>query len=232
MRMEIAQPPVYAVIVAGGQGTRMGTAIPKQFLDLNGHSVLFHTIHAFVEAIPDVHIVLVLPSHQLSYAQIVLQSFPNRIDLTLVSGGETRFQSVCNGIRDIPSNAIIMVHDGVRPLVSKALIQRCLQEALIHGSAIPVISVVDSMREIGDQGTSFPINRDRLRIVQTPQTFRASILLSSMQQSYQDSFTDEATVVEAWGEKVHLVEGERNNIKITTPDDLRFAKALLNENEN
>ncbi|MBS1783054.1 MAG: 2-C-methyl-D-erythritol 4-phosphate cytidylyltransferase [Bacteroidetes bacterium] len=229
--MELAQPPIFAVIVAGGQGTRMGTAIPKQFLDLNGHSVLYHTIYAFVEAIPDAHIVLVLPAHQLSYAQIVLQSFPNRIDLTLVSGGETRFQSVCNGIRDIPDHAIILVHDGVRPLISKKLIQRCLLEALIHGSAIPVISVVDSMRELGENNTSFPVNREKLRIVQTPQTFRASILIPSMQQAYQESFTDEATVVEAWGEKIHLVEGERNNIKITTPDDLRFAQALLNEKE-
>ena len=117
MKVEI-ENPVYAVIVAGGQGTRMGTAVPKQFLELDGKPVLYHTINAFVKALAQVRIVLVLPAHQISYAQMVLQSFPERIDLTIVSGGETRFHSVQNGLKDIPEDAVVMVHDGVRPLVS------------------------------------------------------------------------------------------------------------------
>jgi len=217
---------IYAVIVAGGQGTRMGTAVPKQFLELNGKPVLFHTISAFVNAIPDIQIVLVLPPHQISYAQMVLQSFPERIDLTIVGGGETRFHSVQNGLKDIPSDAIVMVHDGVRPLVSAALIGRCCTEAMKSGSAIPVIPLADSIRLVKNDGSE-AADRSQFRIVQTPQTFRASILLPGMQQLYNEQFTDEATVVEAFGEKVTLVEGEKRNIKITTPEDLLVAEALL-----
>lgn len=218
--------PVYAVIVAGGQGTRMGTAIPKQFLELDGKPVLYHTITAFVNALPQVHIVLVLPAHQISYAQMVLQAFSERIDVTIVPGGETRFHSVQNGLQDIPNDAVIMVHDGVRPLVSIELIQRCYQHAAENGSAIPAIAVTDSVRLVSEAGSE-PVDRAQLRIIQTPQTFRASILLPAMQQPHQHSFTDEATVVEAFGETVFLVEGEKRNIKITTPEDLVVAEALM-----
>jgi 2-C-methyl-D-erythritol 4-phosphate cytidylyltransferase len=217
---------VYAVIVAGGQGTRMGTAVPKQFLDLNGKPILHHTIRAFAHAIPGIQIVLVLPSHQISYAQMVLQSFPERIDLTIVPGGETRFHSVKNGLKDIPEDAVVMVHDGVRPLVSAELIQRCYQQALEKGSAIPAIAVTDSMRLVTKEGSE-PVERSQLRIIQTPQTFRASILLSAMQQAYDEGFTDEATVVEAYGKEVFLIEGEKSNIKITTPEDMVVAEALI-----
>lgn len=220
------QHPVFVIIVAGGQGTRMGTAVPKQFLDLNGKPVLYHTINAFVTAFPEAHIVLVLPEQQISYAQMVLQSFPNRIDLTIVSGGKTRFHSVRNGLKDIPEDAIVMIQDGVRPLVSPELIQRCHQQAISTGSAIPAISVADSMRIVKNDASE-PVDRSSLRIIQTPQTFKASILLPAMQQPYSETFTDEATVVEAFGQKVHLVEGERSNIKITTPEDMLIATALL-----
>ncbi|HRO43215.1 MAG TPA: 2-C-methyl-D-erythritol 4-phosphate cytidylyltransferase [Flavipsychrobacter sp.] len=220
------QNSVYAVIVAGGQGTRMGTAIPKQFLELNGKPVLFHTINAFASALPDVQIVLVLPPHQISYAQMVLQSFSERIDLTIVGGGETRYQSVQNGLKEIPEDAIVFVHDGVRPLVSAALINRCYQQALEKGSAIPAIAVADSMRIVKNETTE-PLDRSKLRIIQTPQTFRASILLPAMRQHFSDAFTDEATVVEAFGEQVYLIAGERSNIKITTPEDMLIAEALL-----
>jgi len=216
----------YAVIVAGGQGTRMGTAVPKQFLDLEGRPVLFHTISAFREAIPDIRIVLVLPAHQISYAQMVLQAFPERIDLDIVAGGETRFHSVRNGLSGIPDDAIVMVHDGVRPLVSPALIRRCREQALEKGSAIPAVAVADSMRLVKNEGSE-PVDRSRLRIIQTPQTFKASILLPSFEQPYQEGFTDEATVAEAAGHPVFLIEGERSNLKITTPEDLILAGALL-----
>jgi 2-C-methyl-D-erythritol 4-phosphate cytidylyltransferase len=208
----------------------MGTAIPKQFLDLDGKPVLHHTIAAFLSALPNVHIVLVLPPHQISYAQMVLQSFPERIDLTIVAGGDTRFQSVKNGLAGIPNEAIVFVQDGVRPLVSPSLIAACYKQALEKGSAIPAIPVTDSMRIVKDE-TSEPVDRSLLRIIQTPQTFRASILLPAMEQPYQESFTDEASVVEAFGQQVYLIEGERSNIKITTPEDLLIAEALIRAKE-
>lgn len=219
-------PPVYAVIVAGGQGTRMGTAVPKQFLELNGKPVLYHTIQAFRSAFEEIHIVLVLPPHQISYAQMVLPFFLERIDVTLTSGGETRFHSVQNGLEGIPKNAIVMVHDGVRPLVSAELIRKCYEQALEKGNAIPAIASADSMRIIEDNILQ-PLDRDLIRLVQTPQTFKASILLPAMQQAYRESFTDEATVVEQYGEAIFLIEGEKHNIKITTPEDLTIAEALM-----
>ena len=218
--------PVYAVIVAGGQGTRMGTALPKQFLDLEGKPVLYHTLKAFAEAIPGIQIILVLPAHQISYAQMVLQAFEDRIDVTIVAGGETRYHSVQNGLKDLPGESIIMVHDGVRPLISAALIRACYEQAVEKGSAIPALAATDSMRIAGETG-SIPLNRDRVRIIQTPQTFRGNILLPAFRQAYNESFTDEASVVEAAGGKVFLCEGEKRNIKITTPEDLVIAAALL-----
>jgi 2-C-methyl-D-erythritol 4-phosphate cytidylyltransferase len=217
---------IYAVIVAGGQGTRMGTAMPKQFLELEGRPVLHHTLQAFIDALPGIHLILVLPAHQVSYAQMILQTFPERIDLTIVTGGETRFHSVKNGLQGIPEDGIILVHDGVRPLASRELIQRCYRQAVEKGSAIPAIAVADSMRLVNDEGSE-PVDRSQLRIIQTPQAFRASVLLPAFDQPYAESFTDEATVVEAYGDEVFLVEGERSNLKITTPEDMAIAAALL-----
>lgn len=215
--------PVYAVIVAGGQGTRMGTALPKQFLDIQGKPLIYYCIRAFIEAVPDIQIVLVLPPHQVSLAQIVLQHFPERIDLAIAHGGETRFHSVRNGLQGIPSDAIVLVHDGVRPFIDTELIQRCITTAQEQGSAIPVIPVIDSMRMLTADGSA-PVDRDQLRVIQTPQAFRAAILLPAFQQDYQVSFTDEATVVEKSGYKVTLVAGAKNNLKITTPEDLEWAE--------
>ena len=220
----------FAVIVAGGQGTRMGTAVPKQFLELNGKPVLYHTIQAFITALPSVHLILVLPEHQISYAQMILASFPERIDLSIVAGGATRFQSVANGINGIPEDAIVFVQDGVRPLISTDLIKRCYLQAVEKGSAIPCIPVADSVRIVKNE-ESEPVDRSKLRIIQTPQTFRASILLPDMRQPYQESFTDEATVVEHYGQQVYLIEGEKSNIKITTPEDMLVAEALIRARE-
>ncbi len=221
----------YAVIVAGGKGVRMGSALPKQFLPLNGHPILYHTIKAFADAYADMQLVLVLPKDQLSYAQMVLQSFPERIDITIVAGGETRYHSVQNGLKVVDENSIVFVHDGVRPLVSTALIQRCYEQAVDKGSAIPVIPVADSMRILEDED-SRPIDREQMRIIQTPQTFKAEVILPAFQQEYQVAFTDEATVVEAYGDNVYLVDGEKRNIKVTTPEDMIVAEALLNAREN
>lgn len=218
----------YAVIVAGGKGVRMGTALPKQFLPLLDKPVLYHTIKAFIDAYADVHLILVLPEDQISYAQIVLQAFPERIDITLVAGGETRYHSVQNGLAEVDIDAIVFVHDGVRPLVTPAMIQRCYEQAIEKGSAIPAIAVADSMRLVTEDNSK-PVDREQLRIIQTPQTFRADVLLPAFAQEYQPAFTDEATVVEAYGTKVYLVEGERSNIKLTTPEDMVVAEALLKE---
>lgn len=216
----------FAVIVAGGKGVRMGTAMPKQFLSLDGHPVLYHTIKAFTSAFADIQLILVLPPDQLSYAQMVLQSFPERLDVAIVPGGDTRYHSVQNGLKAVMEDSIVFVHDGVRPIVSKELIHRCYEHAMKLGSAIPAIDVAESMRILEGE-TSKTINRDELRIVQTPQTFHSSILMPAFEQAYQPSFTDEATVVEAHGTKIYLVEGEQGNIKVTRPDDLVIAEALL-----
>jgi 2-C-methyl-D-erythritol 4-phosphate cytidylyltransferase len=220
----------YAVIVAGGKGERMGSAVPKQFLPLSGKPVLYYTVKAFIDAYPDMQLILVLPQHHISYAQMVLTEFPQRIDLTIVAGGETRFHSVKNGLAAIPQPGVVFVHDGVRPLLSTSLIQRCYEQAIQLGSAIPAIPVADSVRMVTDEG-SHPVNRTHLRIIQTPQTFLTSILVPAFNAPYSDSFTDEATVAEAAGHTIHLIDGERYNIKITTPEDLIMAEAILQQTD-
>ncbi len=217
---------IYAVIVAGGQGTRMGMALPKQFLDIGGKPILYHSIAAFVAAIPNIQIVLVLPEGDISKAQMVLQHFEPRIDLTIVGGGATRYQSVQNGLKGLPEDAIILVHDAVRPFVSKQLIEQCITTAQQNGSAIPATPIIDSVRVINSEGSAV-INRDLLRGIQTPQAFKGEILLPAFQQAFQNKFTDEASVVESLGHRVTLIAGERLNIKITTPEDLLFAESIL-----
>lgn len=218
--------PIFVVIVAGGQGARMGMALPKQFLEINGKPILYHTIAAFAEALPQAQIVLVLPEAEISKLQMVLQHFAQRIELSVVIGGNTRYDSVKNGLKGLPEDSIILVHDGVRPFISQRIIQNCIETAINTGSAIPAIKVVDSMRVLSASGSS-PINRDMLRIIQTPQTFKGKILLPAFAQDYQSNFTDEATVVENMGHKITLVEGDKNNIKITVPEDLQLAELIL-----
>lgn len=218
----------FAVLVAGGKGLRMGSALPKQFLPLRDRPVLYYAIKAFLDAYSDIHIILVLPEDQLSYAQMVLTEFPERIDMTIVTGGETRFHSVQNGLKATRENSIIFVHDGVRPLVSVDLIRRCYEQAVEKGSAIPAIAVSDSIRTT-DGEQSRPVSRDHLRSIQTPQVFRSEIIVPAFAQPYNAAFTDEATVVEANGTNVYLIEGEKSNIKVTTPEDLILAEALLKE---
>lgn len=216
----------YAVIVAGGKGLRMGNAVPKQFLPLAGKPILYYTLKAFVDAFEDINLVLVLPQDQLSYAQMVLQEFEERIDVELVTGGETRFHSVQNGLKVVADDSIVFVHDGVRPLVSPGLIRACYQQAVDKGSAIPAIPIADSLRVV-DGENSKPVNRDKMRSIQTPQTFRAELLLPAFLQGYTDNFTDEATVVEAYGSRVYLIDGEKSNIKLTTPEDMVVAESTI-----
>lgn len=215
-----------AIIVAGGSGLRMGNATPKQFLDLQGKPVLHHSIAAFAEAYADMEIVLVLPEAHFSYAEMILESFDTLHKITLVTGGETRFHSVKNGLQAVSGDAVVFVHDGVRPLVSPALIHRCYEAALVHGSAIPVIDMKDSIREVSATGNT-AVNREHFKIIQTPQTFLSELILPAFDLPHDPLFTDEATVVERLGHQIHLVPGDEANIKITKPLDLVIAGALM-----
>ncbi len=217
----------YAVIVAGGQGIRMGSVIPKQFLPLLGKPMLCHAIESFAQAMPGIQLILVLPENQVGSAQTVLRSYIGNIDVTTVAGGETRYHSVQNGLKQITGEGVVFVHDGARPLISGELIMRCYEQAKEKGSAVPVIPLVESAR-IVDGEQSKPLERENLRIVQTPQTFRTEVILPAFRQAYIPSFTDEATVLEAFGTTVHLVDGMPDNIKVTTPNDMIVAEALLN----
>lgn len=217
-----------AVIVAGGSGKRMGSTLPKQFLLLQGRPVLYYTIDAFLKADPSVQIILVLPEEHLELGREIVDGFFDASQIQLTAGGETRFHSVQNGLRLVEEERIIFVHDGVRCLVRPDLIQRCYTAALETGSAIPVVEVKDSLRIITDDGNE-ALDRSKVRLVQTPQTFHSKILQPAFAIDYKERFTDEASVVEAFGLKVTLVEGEPTNIKITTPLDLVVAEKILEQ---
>ncbi len=217
----------YAVIVAGGRGTRMGAPVPKQFLPFLGKPLLCYAIEAFAGAMPGIQIILVLPADQLKSAQIVLRSYIGDIEVTVVAGGETRYHSVQNGLKEVSNDGIVFVHDGARPLISDDLILRCYKQAIALGSAIPAIPITESVRIVeGDSSRS--VDREQLRVIQTPQTFKTELILPAFEQPYQPSFTDEATVVEAMGTPVHLIDGLQDNIKITIPEDMIIAEVLLN----
>ncbi len=220
----------YAVIVAGGSGLRMGTAVPKQFLMLRDQPVLWYTLTAFLDAFPDLQIILVLPEHHIETGKSILRSThdPDRIWMT--TGGETRFHSVRNGLQHIQRHSIVFVHDGVRCLLTPDLIRRCYNGAVDKGNAIPATTAVDSIRMETVNG-AVSIDRDRIRLIQTPQTFYSDIIKSAFEQDFHESFTDEASVVEKLGVKINLIEGEITNIKITRPLDLLIAEKVLEERE-
>ena len=217
-----------AIIVAGGKGLRMGSNVPKQFLLLQNKPLLWHSITAFFSAFTDIEIVLVLPKDYLEAGKQIAVTFTNNHQITIIEGGETRFNSVKNGLTIVPPNTIVFVHDGVRCLVSVALIQRCFQQALTIGSDIPAVAATDSIRIVNDT-ESVVANRNNVRIIQTPQTFKSGLLLAAFMQDYKDTFTDEATVVEAYGEKIFLIDGDYNNLKITRPIDLLIAEKILED---
>lgn len=219
----------YAVIVAGGTGLRMGSFLPKQFILLKGKPVLWYTIHSFLQAYSDIEIILVLPEEHIEKGEQLVQQFEEKNRITITKGGITRFHSVQNGLQLIKDEAIIFVHDGVRCLVSKSLIKTCYETALQKGNAIPAIAATDSIRILRENNENEVFDRNLVKLIQTPQTFKSNILLNAFKQLYNESFTDEATVVEALGEKVFLIEGEHNNIKITRPVDLVIAEKILEE---
>ena len=219
----------YAVLVAGGSGLRMGNAIPKQFLLVNGKPVLYYSIEAFLQAYDDMHIVLVLPENYIAEGKRIITSFGLlEQKITVVAGGQTRFHSVKNGLQIINEEAVVFIHDAVRCMVTVDLIQRCYEQTVQLGSAIPAVTATDSIR-IEKENYPEVVDRNLVKIVQTPQTFLSNIVQPAFEQEFQDSFTDEATVVEAFGKHVFLCAGDANNIKVTRPIDLIIAENLLQQ---
>lgn len=216
----------YIIIVAGGKGLRMGGDIPKQFLPIGGKPVLMRTLERFHEYDKDLQIILVLPKAQQNYWQQLCEEYNFKIEIRLADGGETRFHSVQNGLSLIPDDAegVVGVHDGVRPFVSVDVIRACYDTARTRQAVIPVTSVVETLRHIPTQKN---VLRSDYCLVQTPQCFDIQLLKAANKQPYSDNFTDDASVVEAYGHEVTMVEGNRENIKITTPFDLKIAETLL-----
>ena len=222
-----------AIIVAGGSGSRMGTDLPKQFLRIEAKPVFLYSIDAFLQAYNDIRIILVMPSVYAGMAQSILDEFGYSSSIEIVEGGETRFHSVKNGLAIASEDSLIFIHDAVRCLATPGLIRRCGDAASEKGSAIPVIPVRDSIRRKDDAlNCSVVVSREGLYIVQTPQVFLGSVILPAFASPYDPGFTDEASVLEASGQQVFLVEGEEGNTKITFPDDLTFAAWKLSLRKN
>jgi 2-C-methyl-D-erythritol 4-phosphate cytidylyltransferase len=227
----------YVIIVAGGKGLRMGTDIPKQFLPIGGKPVLMRTLERFREYAADLQIILVLPKAQQDYWKQLCKEYDFRIEYQLTDGGETRFHSVQNGLALVPDDAegVVGVHDGVRPFPSVEVIRNCYETARTAKAVIPVIPIVETVRHLVSESNtqrSITVPRGDYRLVQTPQTFDIQLLKAANRQPYNDGFTDDASVVEAYGFDITLVEGNRENINITTPFDMTIAEALLNNNNS
>lgn len=218
----------YAIIVAGGSGSRMGGKIAKQFLELDGKPVLLHTVEAFMSLSFPIEMVIVVPSSYKQYWKDYCLEHRLTFSHILVSGGITRFHSVKNGLKYVPKDALVAIHDGVRPFVSKEFLESMYERAEEKGAVVPVTKVTDSIRKIASDGKSMPVSREDLVMVQTPQIFHSEIILEAYSQAYSPAFTDDASVVEGIGINIFLEEGSRLNIKITKPEDLIMAKAIAN----
>lgn len=218
----------YAIIVAGGSGTRMKSEIPKQFIDLCGRPVLMHTLETFHAYDSTIRLVLVLPPDHIAVWNELCKKHSFDIRHETVAGGETRFHSVKNGLEAVPEEGFVAVHDGVRPMVSFQTLTNCFNMAALHGNAIPVIPFNETVRQVQDDNSKC-IDRTALRLVQTPQIFSVTLLKEAYKQPYSSLFTDDASVAENSGSKIHMVDGNRENIKITEPFDLIIAEAFLNK---
>ena len=220
----------YMIVVAGGHGTRMGSDIPKQFLKVGGKPILMLTLERFHEYDPDLQLIVVLPKDQQDYWLNLCKEFNFNIEHTIADGGSTRFESSKNGLSKIPADAegLVGFHDGVRPCVSLDTIRRCFDAAEEEYAAIPVMPVTSTLRHVDPRGGGFNVDRSLFREVQTPQIFDISLARQAFAQDYRPQFTDDASVVESLGCKVSMVDGNRENIKITTPFDLTIAAALIN----
>lgn len=216
----------YAVIVAGGSGSRMQANQPKQFLELDGKPVLMHTLEAFANCGLDMHIILVLPADHINTWQKLVSLLQINIAHQITLGGATRFDSVQNGLNEIKENGIVAIHDGARPLISSDVIHRTVDQAKKSGNGIAAVQVKDSIRQLKNN-QSVAIDRSQFYSVQTPQTFDVALIKKAFDQSETNHFTDDASVIEAFGENVNLVEGSYENLKITTPEDLIIAESIL-----
>ncbi len=219
----------YAIIVAGGKGERMGTEVPKQFLELAGKPIIMHTIEKFYQTFPTIEIIIALPENQIDFWKELCCKYKfTTIPHQLVNGGETRFHSVKNALILVKKKSIVAIHDGVRPLLNSQTIKNCFLEAEKNGNAIPVVPVVESLRYVNHKKNE-AVKRSCYRLVQTPQCFSSELILKAYQQDFDVNFTDDASVVEKLGKIIHLVEGNAENIKITTAIDLIIAETLIKE---
>jgi len=218
------------IIVAGGKGLRMGNDLPKQFIPIGGKPVLMRTIEAFYRFDQDINIILVLPVSHQDYWKSLCEEYNFSIEHTIANGGETRFHSVKNGLA-LVTNGLVGVQDGVRPFGSVEMIKRCFDAAREYPAVIPVIDSTDSLREVVDEDKSRIVDRSKIRLVQTPQVFDVNVLKKAYQTDFKETFTDDASVVEAMGVDVHLVKGEVTNIKITTPLDLKIGELIIRDKE-
>jgi len=216
----------FAIIVAGGTGTRMGSTVPKQFLQLAGKPVLMHSIQAFHEYSTSVGIIVALPASSFPAWETLCEDYAFNIPHKLCEGGKTRYDSVKNALSLVNADSIVAIHDGVRPLISSGLISRSFDHASETGNAIPVTYITDSVRMIIDR-VNKPVDRGSLRLIQTPQVFHASLIIDAYQRNYSGEFTDDASVLEAAGKSINLIQGDPYNFKITYPEDLVIAEALL-----
>lgn len=223
---------IYAIIVAGGSGSRMKSEIPKQFLPLKGKPILIHTVEKFLQ-VPDIQIIVVLPKNDMEYwneitaTNEIIQTYKNAIKITV--GGASRFQSVKNGLINIKTDGLVAVHDGVRPLINLEIIQNSFKVAAEKGSAVTSVWVKDSVRQFDNDGESAALDRTKLKLVQTPQTFQVGLMKKAFETEEQAFFTDCASVLEFAGEKITLIDGAYENIKITTPEDMLVAEAFLSQ---
>src|SRR6478736_2778145 len=216
----------FALIVAGGKGTRIKSELPKQFIELNGKPILLHTIEAFIRYSSSLSIVLVLPEEDFRIWEAICKKFSFDKTIILQKGGETRFQSVKNGLDKIQGKGLVAIHDGVRPLVSADLIGASFRLAAVHGSAVAAVRLKESIR-MTDQDNTEAVDRSKFRVIQTPQTFDLGLIKKAYQIKEEASLTDDASVAEKSGHVISLFEGSYENIKITTLEDLIVAKALL-----
>ena len=220
----------YAIIVAGGKGTRIKSAIPKQFIELNGKPVLLHTLEAFYRYSESMVIILVLPEDDFETWHNIAKQFNFHNRITLQKGGDTRFQSVKNGLTKIDSGGLVAIHDGVRPLVSPDIIGASFRLATVHKSAVAAVRLKESIR-MTDQDSTRAMDRSTFRLIQTPQTFDVQLIKRAYETKEDPGLTDDASVAERAGHVISLFEGSYRNIKITTEEDLVIAAALLNNLE-
>jgi len=216
----------FAIIVAGGKGNRMKSEIPKQFIEIGGKPILMHTIEQFYKADSNIEIILVLPKEQIQYWQELQTKHGFEVPVLVSEGGTSRFYSVKNGLEKVTSTGVVAIHDGVRPFVATSTIMKGFEIAEKEKTAIPTVNLVDSIRRV-DEKVNRALNRANYRLVQTPQVFDITLLKTAYQQSFSDTFTDDASVIEAMGHSVTLFDGNSENIKITTPFDLKVAEMMV-----